>query len=202
MLTDLQPVKIQLNNSVRSAFPTPSGTHTHVVQTHTRDGLAAVWFMDCDCCMWGTCFHSDSWVVSRSTFCVSILFVFLLPPPPPQLLPALCCGLRSSLIVRISAPPDSHFRKYLTSSFSSPGTETTTSRLRGLLYASSHVFSLFNFTPECLTAAATAAALVCALFVSSRRWHHHVSFQMAGHHGTEITNISALTWVQTRWRRF
>lgn len=35
-LTDLQPVKIQLNNSVRSAFPTPFGTHTHTytVQAH------------------------------------------------------------------------------------------------------------------------------------------------------------------------
>ncbi len=38
-LTDLQPVKIQLNNSVRSAFPTPfttHSTHTYSVGTHAH----------------------------------------------------------------------------------------------------------------------------------------------------------------------
>lgn len=34
-LTDLQPVKIQLNNSACSAFPTPFGTNTHTYSTGT-----------------------------------------------------------------------------------------------------------------------------------------------------------------------
>ena len=73
-LTDLQPVKIQLNNSVRSAFPFPFGTHTHIqygqthTHKHTHDVFTAIWCMDCDCCLWGMCFPADSWLVSPSTF--------------------------------------------------------------------------------------------------------------------------------------
>lgn len=66
-LADLQPVKIQLNNSVCSAFsPLWYTQHTHIqyeqTPTHT-------WSMDCDCCLWGMCFPTDSWPVSSPTFC-------------------------------------------------------------------------------------------------------------------------------------
>lgn len=68
-------------------FPPPL-VHTHTHDTDTHDGLPAVWFMDCDCCMWGTCFHRGSWLVSRPTFSFSILFVFLPYSHLPYLFPS------------------------------------------------------------------------------------------------------------------
>lgn len=56
-------------------------------QTH-HDGLPAVWYMDCDCCMWGMCFPTDSWLVSLSTFCFPILCFFLSPSAECQWLKA------------------------------------------------------------------------------------------------------------------
>lgn len=78
-LADLQPVKIQLNNSASSASPPPNPSQTHT-RAHIR---TPVWNMDCDCCWWGL------WVspptadfVSSPTFSFRLHFPFTDFSPP------------------------------------------------------------------------------------------------------------------------
>lgn len=52
--------------------------YTHMMGVHTHDWFTAVWYMDCDCCLWGMCFPSDSWLVYSSAFCFRLhLLCFL-----------------------------------------------------------------------------------------------------------------------------
>lgn len=68
-LSDLQSVKIQLNNSVHSAF---SSLKTHIQYRPT--GCTAVMYMDQGCCFW--CFQTNSWLISTFFiyFFLSVMF--------------------------------------------------------------------------------------------------------------------------------
>lgn len=181
VLTDLQPVKIRLNNSVHSAFPAPLWyTHTRTWRRHTH--MMGSQQYD----LWTVIAACGQYVFTRQLtciwlyVCVSILIVFL----PYFLLPYLLPLRRSGCKVL----PFSTAQIQLTSIsekdvffFSPFQSEAASSGFRGLLCASSRVFFLFNFTPERLGGAA-AAPVACSSLADGNI--PTLSFQTAGPHLT------------------